>query len=339
MRAQQSERQFYLELTALMEGLGNHPSIVMWVPFNEGWGQFDTNGVSDWVKKKDPSRLVNQASGWTDRQGGDVYDMHRYPGPAMPALEDKRAAVLGEFGGLGLPVEGHLWWDKRNWGYRTYKTKDELTGHYAALIRNLHPLIGKGLAAAVYTQTSDVEGEVNGLMTYDRTVDKMGAEWLAKTNGVVYLPPPVFEEVLSTSEVNAQEWRFTMEDPGKSWPQPDFNDKKWKTGKGVFGVRGTPGATVREEWKTPSIWLRTSFDLADAPGEGLFFTVLHDEDAEIYINGVRAARLTGFTSSYVLVDISKQAQGALKKGKNTLAVHCTQTKGGQSIDVGILRAK
>src|SRR5690606_9265933 len=111
-----------------------------------------------------------------DRGTGDMNDMHRYPGPGMPEPEDKRAVVLGEFGGLGLPVEGHLWWDKRNWGYRTYQTKEELWMNYERLIRKLLPLIGQGLAAAVYTQTTDVEGEVNGLMTYDRAVLKFDQE-------------------------------------------------------------------------------------------------------------------------------------------------------------------
>src|SRR4029079_19483703 len=92
------------ELQAMIDARENHPSIVMWVPFNEGWGQHDTESVADWVKKYDPSRPVNEASGWTDRGSGEVSDMHDYPGVAMRPVEEKRVVVLGEFGGLGMPV-------------------------------------------------------------------------------------------------------------------------------------------------------------------------------------------------------------------------------------------
>ena len=98
----------------------NHPCIVMWVPFNEGWGQWDTPRVVELIKKLDPTRLVDNASGWTDRGVGDVNDMHKYPGPASPEPEQKRAVVLGEFGGLGLPVRGHTWQSEKNWGYRSF---------------------------------------------------------------------------------------------------------------------------------------------------------------------------------------------------------------------------
>jgi hypothetical protein len=128
----------------------------------------------------DPSRLVNGPSGWEDRGFGDMKDMHEYPGPGMFPTMPERASVLGEFGGLGFPIEGHLWWtDKRNWGYRTYSSQAELETAYQDVIDKLTPLIKSGLAAAVYTQTTDVEGEVNGLMTYDRKVIKIPAAKVA----------------------------------------------------------------------------------------------------------------------------------------------------------------
>jgi hypothetical protein len=124
------------------------------------------------VKALDPTRLVDGPSGWEDRGWGDLKDMHDYPGPNMfPVLKD-RVSVLGEFGGLGLPMPGHLWWDKRNWGYRTFDDQAKLQTAYEGLIEKLGPLVKQGLAAAIYTQTTDVEGEVNGLMTYDRKVTK-----------------------------------------------------------------------------------------------------------------------------------------------------------------------
>jgi beta-galactosidase/beta-glucuronidase len=185
-RAEESAANFRREYQALIDQHDHHPSIVVWVPFNEGWGQFDTDQILAWTKQYDPSRLVDGPSGWADRGSGDLHDMHRYPGPAMPEPESVRAVVLGEFGGLGLPIEGHLWWNKRNWGYRTYKTTEELRQNYDALIQELRPLVERGLAAAVYTQTTDVEGEVNGLMTYDREIVKFDPEHLGQLHEPLY---------------------------------------------------------------------------------------------------------------------------------------------------------
>ena len=189
-RTEESAKQYDLELTRMIQAFGNHTSIIMWVPFNEGWGQFDTPRVVDMIKKLDPSRLVDNASGWTDRRVGDVIDVHSYPGPAVPRLEEKRASVLGEFGGLGLPIPGHTWQAEKNWGYRSFSTRDDLTNAYLDLIRKLHPMTGaQGLSAAVYTQTTDVEVEVNGLMTYDREIIKMDPETVASANKALYTPP------------------------------------------------------------------------------------------------------------------------------------------------------
>jgi len=189
-RTEESAKQFDMELSRIIEAFRNHPSIVMWVPFNEGWGQFDTPRVVDMIKKLDPTRLVDNASGWTDRGVGDVMDVHQYPGPAVPRLEEKRAVVLGEFGGLGLPLPGHTWQAEKNWGYRSFATREELTDAYLALIKKLHVMTGQqGLSAAVYTQTTDVEVEVNGLMTYDREIIKMDAERVAAANKTLYTPP------------------------------------------------------------------------------------------------------------------------------------------------------
>jgi beta-galactosidase/beta-glucuronidase len=168
------------ELEAEIRNLHNVTSIVAWVPFNEGWGQHDTNAILQWVKSLDGSRLVDGPSGWEDRGYGDMKDMHQYPGPDMFAVTDARASVLGEFGGLGLPVEDHLWWNKRNWGYRTFESIAKLQAGYEDLMQKLEPLVKRGLAAAIYTQTTDVEGEVNGLLTYDRKVIKYDVNKLAE---------------------------------------------------------------------------------------------------------------------------------------------------------------
>ncbi|HWZ28116.1 MAG TPA: galactose-1-epimerase [Gemmatimonadales bacterium] len=165
--------EYRRELERMVTALRNHPAIVMWVPFNEGWGQHDTRQTAEWVKRTDPSRLVDDASGWTDRNAGDVLDLHSYPGPEIPAPDSARARVLGEFGGLGFPVPQHTWVTRDNWGYVRYPTLDSLWSGYHDLLVRVRALEAAGLAAAVYTQTTDVEVEVNGVETYDRGVTKL----------------------------------------------------------------------------------------------------------------------------------------------------------------------
>jgi len=190
-RTPESDRQFEIELERMVKGLYNHPSIMMWVVFNEGWGQFDTERLTKKVKEMDPSRLVNNASGWTDYRVGDVSDIHSYPGPASPSPEARRAVVLGEFGGLGLPLPSHTWTDASNWGYQNLKTIDDLGMRYAVLLEGVHQLVlDSGLCAAVYTQTTDVETEVNGLMTYDRKVAKLKPSLATDANCDRLVSPP-----------------------------------------------------------------------------------------------------------------------------------------------------
>ncbi len=186
----EADRQWDAELKAMIDHLYNYPSIIMWVPFNEGWGQHDTRRITEWVKAYDPSRLVNNASGWTDEGYGDVSDIHSYPGPAMPPVESGRAVVLGEFGGLGLPVKGHLWREEGNWGYRSFDDFDSYRQKYTDLLVSMYGMVKKGLAAAVYTQTTDCEIEVNGLMTYDRMVSKLDPKTFATLNRG-FLPPSI----------------------------------------------------------------------------------------------------------------------------------------------------
>ena len=337
-RSVESEKNFRREYKAMIDFLHNHPSIVAWVPFNEGWGQFKTDDILAWTKNYDSTRLVDGPSGWADRGTGDMNDMHSYPGPAMPKPEEKRAVVLGEFGGLGWPVEEHLWWNKRNWGYRTYKSREELVTNYEKLIDKLLPLIGKGLAAAVYTQTTDVEGEVNGLMTYDREVLKFPFDRIAPVNLRVYEPPKVYDTVtvLADSSEEPQTWRFTTSDPGEGWALKGFDDSKWETGRGGFGTKDTPGAVVGTTWETNDIWIRRSFELTGAEFENLHFRVHHDEDAKVYINGLEVATFEGYTTGYEDRRASVAAAKMLRVGKNTIAVHCHQTSGGQMIDVGLV---
>ncbi|HEY0608062.1 MAG TPA: beta-galactosidase, partial [Chitinophaga sp.] len=184
-----SEAIYRSEWKAIMDALQPFPSIVVWVPFNEAWGQFKTEEITQWTMQYDPSRLVNSASGGNFVATGHIIDLHSYPDPAMPRADlfgAKQALVLGEYGGLGLPLEGHTWQQKDNWGYQSFKNADDLFKVYNGFCERLKDLIQRGLSAAVYTQTTDVEMEVNGLMTYDREIIKVPAEKISAANkGVI----------------------------------------------------------------------------------------------------------------------------------------------------------
>ncbi len=188
-RSPESETYYRNEWNSIIDALYNFPCIVVWTPFNEAWGQFKTVDIANKTKQKDPSRLVNSASGGNYYDAGDIVDLHNYPDPEMPRPEifgKDKALVLGEFGGLGLLVEGHTW-QKKNWGYQSFQTNDSLFQRYNSLVDRLEELIQNGLSAAVYTQTTDVEGEVNGFMTYDRKIMKMPIEKLKQANERLYI--------------------------------------------------------------------------------------------------------------------------------------------------------
>ncbi len=195
-RTPKSEEIYKKEWKAIIDALYNFPSIVVWIPFNEAWGQFKTDEITNWTSKYDPTRLINSASGGNFFGVGDIFDIHNYPDAVMPKPElfgHDQTLVLGEFGGLGLPIEDHTWQNKDNWGYQSYKNQKELKIRYEELISDLNNLIPMGLSAAVYTQTTDVEVETNGLMTYDRKVIKIPVEELKKLHQQLYQHKVIFK--------------------------------------------------------------------------------------------------------------------------------------------------
>jgi len=204
------------------------------------------------------------------------------------------------------------------------------------LLGKVYPLIGEGLAAAVYTQTTDVEIEVNGLMTYDRAVIKMDQDKARAANLKLYDKPPVIIPIVPTSRETPQTWRYTTEEPEIDWFQVGFNDRGWQSGPAPFGTDGTPGISKNTLWETPNIWLRRTFELDDVSWAAPHLYIYHDEDAEVYLNGKRIARVTGYSTSYVLIPLDSATRQVLKTGSNTFAVHCRQTSGGQGIDVGMV---
>jgi hypothetical protein len=331
----QNRDMFAAELEHVVDALRIHPSIVMWVPFNEGWGQHETEQYVQWLKQRDPSRLVNNASGWNDKGVGDVSDVHSYPSPIRPPLEDKRAAVLGEFGGLGLPLEGHTWIEKGNWGYRSYKSTEDLGQAYRDLLYQLRILVGEGLSAAIYTQTTDVEIEVNGMLTYDRAVVKLPPD--AKELSAKLASPPAVRELVPTSERSPQAWRYTTFTPPDGWFGEVFDDSKWTQGNGGFGRPGTAHASVGTPWQTADIWLRREFNLPSAALANPHLRVFHDDDAEVYLNGQKIATLTGAVSGYSFVRLDAAAKALLRSDRpNTLAMHVKQVRGGQYADAGLV---
>jgi len=191
--------QWKTEINEMIDELRFFPCITTWVVFNEGWGQHNTKEMVSMVKQKDPKRIVNGTSGWADRNVGDVLDIHNYPLTSMikPAYTGDRISVLGEFGGLGLPIENHLWNpEMRNWGYKNFDGSTTLINDYVHLVFDLETLIAQGLSAAIYTQTTDVEGEVNGLISYDRKVVKIPPSLLHTLHARLYKIRSVKPETL-----------------------------------------------------------------------------------------------------------------------------------------------
>ena len=337
-KTEESKKEFASELQRMIAARGNSPAIVMWVVFNEGWGEFDKAGVQvmvDMVKKLDPTRLVNNASGWTDMGCGDVVDMHKYPGPGSPDPETTRASVLGEFGGLGLKIDGHTW-SQEHWGYQGTSDKENLMSRYEQLMRRVWALKDeKGLCAAVYTQTTDVETETNGLITYDREVIKVDEKRTHDAN-TGKLPAVEITEVVPTSEKTPQTWRYTFTEPAKDWNTAAFDDTAWQQGPGGFG-KGEAQWPIRTKWDTKEIWLRRDIEIPQGTNvDQLYLNVFHDEDVKIFINGEQAARENGYRTAYEELPIGDKARQGIKPGTNKLAVYCKNKDAAQYIDVGLI---
>jgi len=324
----------------------NHPSIIVWTTFNEGMGEdtFDVPAVVALTKQMDPTRLVNNASGWTDKGVGDFDDVHDYPGPGSHAPSATRAAVNGEFGGITQRVDGHMLFSGNVMGYgKTLSEGWKTTRNYQGLLQKAYDLNkNQGTSAVVYTQLTDVEQEINGLLTYDRAVVKVNPAIVSAANNGRFpaMPPNPNPDtsLVPTSEDVPQTWAYTTAKPADDWTATAFNESAWKTGPAPFGhdVGG-----VNTNWSdTPGdIWMRRTVTLPQNIPAKLNVLARHDEDVEIYINGVLAASATGYTDEYVALPMTDAARAALKPGKNVIAVHCHQTTGGQSVDVGIVEAK
>ena len=338
--------QFIAELSALVTNHWNSPSIIMWDVFNEGQGEEGSgNGVGQTntaylvslVQGLDPSRLVNEASGGNYYGVGNVFDNHSYPAPGDPTSTNQ-AAVDGEFGGIGLLVPGHLWNPAAaSVGYINAGTAAAIAPTYDSFIEDLVGYKPGGLNAAIYTQITDVENECDGLLTYDRVV-KPDPTPIMISNEKAISGQLGVTTVLPTSQSESRIWKYTTDTntASRDWYATNFNDSSWSAGAAPFG-QGDPGVVT--SWTTDDIWVRQWFSLGaltSAELNDLALDVYHDEDCQIYLNGVLAATATGYTTSYVWLPVNDAAKEALvQNGSNLIAIHCSQTTGGQEIYSGI----
>ena len=336
-RPKESALQFEKELKSMIDNFYAFPSIVLWCPLNEGWGQYDTERIAEWTKNYDPSRLVDAPSGWADRKVGDMIDVHLYPGPGMELPESDRASVLGEFGGLGWPVEDHLWWNKKNWGYLTYNDEQTYQQEFSALIKNLQGLISWGLSAAVYTQTTDVEGEVNGVMTYDREVLKLDKEKTRELLKPLYEPWWNKRVLISDSEHKAHSWKVSFKEPEGNWKGQDYEDLEWNNEKAPFSAEENPFLPEITTWDSETLYARKTFDLKAVP-EKLFIKYYAPKTKlKVYVNGQLLEEWEdggGRKRHYTHIMLGGIHE-FLKEGKNVIAVEASSNEKVRAFDLGM----
>jgi len=366
---------FRQELKQLMDHLQAVPSIVMWIPYNEGWsqpGRMLTHNTLMWTQRYDPTRLVNGPSGAHDWEGGELWfknggqtrhlppneeeaahaiDRHDYGRrPQMFPTNDRRASFLGEFGGIGCYIPGHVW-PGRVWGYGGSGRlgPQEAENRFLSQMEHVARLAERGLAGCVYTETADFEGEINGLVTYDRKVVKFNVKSIAavhervRQTAALGLQPHESAPLVPRLDPNPAAWAYTTTAPAAGWERCEFDDSAWQRARGGFGSktikRDLPSAKVYTDWSTPSIWLRRHFTYHAQPNRQLLRAVVemfHDEDVEVYLNGklivVAANHTTDWVPFSVLPDVFN---AAVREGDNVLAVKVVQRVGGQYFDLGI----
>jgi hypothetical protein len=336
--------QFELEMRQMIKQFYNHPSIVMWVIFNESWGQYDTPRLTEMARKEDPTRLLNSGSGWfLPPDCGDVIDKHKYKGAIPVKPDENRIGTLGEFGGLGYVVPGHLWIPNQTTSsvYGTCTDQRHFEKGYLDLWRKVYSLDKEvATSAAIYTQLTDVEAEVNGLLTYDRKVVKSDIELFRKAVQNRHFPKvPEETLVMATSQESPQLWSYTMDKPADGWQLPGADLSKWQKGKGVFGHKVHRNSSIRigTEWKSHDLWVAREFELTKKLKRP-FLRIAYDDNATVYINGVKTFELKkGNNTNYKNIPLTASAAAALKTGINTIAIHVDNAKGNfsQFIDAGI----
>ena len=303
-------QNFYHENEALVEAVRHHPCIGAWVVWNEGWGQYPESGMahtrravnSVMAANHDPGRFVHAVTGWVDVEMGDFLDVHSYPAPgAATNPVNERVASCGEFGGINLFIEGHMW-------------------------------------AGSDVDYTTVEDAVTYANLYDHYTNRL--QQLQQEKGLWMSKPSMWHSVPMVSNRKCRapsariQWRYTTSKPADDWYTTDFNATSWKTGAAGFGGGG------RTAWSTSDIWIRRNFKISNLEAsqlQDLCLWLFHDEDAEIYINGKLAAKVSGYNTKYEPWPILPEGRSALKTDgtDNVIAIHCKQTTGGQFIDCGL----
>ena len=345
------KNNFYDECIRIVNALKQHPSIGAWVPFNEGWGQFDglhtvrgVNAVRN--ADADSGRLMNSVTGWTDYGLGDFYDRHNYPVPDAYVDEaGRRISSCGEYGGITMLVEDHQWAGSQ-WVYTSVDNNEDYTDLFIRYLDELQNLQQeKGLWAAVYTQITDVEQELNGIYTYDRKVLKVTDEQHERIKSRIQQIinqrryRESFTIVKAADESDHEEWQYTFSQPEEGWEKEGFDDSGWKTGIAGFGDRDPYFRTSWTGDDHSNIWIRRSFTLDglnQADLNDLKLWMFHDDDVEVYLNGVLACAKTKWNDKYEFFEITDEAKAVLRlNGDNVIAIHARQDYGGRYIDAGI----
>ena len=347
----ESQENFYRECSAWINATRHHPCIGAWVVFNEAWGQNSDYGLAHtWRgvenvinENHDPGRFVHAVTGWTDIERGDFLDVHSYPSPnALRNPINERVASCGEFGGINLFIDGHMWAGS-DVNYTTVGDNIDYTCLYNRYTDRLQELgRDKGLWMSVYTQITDVEQECNGIYTYDRKVLKVSEaqkellrDNIRRTVSSRYTDDITVLKASDEDKGNIA-WQYTTDEPAGDWYATNFDDSGWQTGHSMFC--GDNNADTK--WDTEDIWIRRTFTLSNISDEqkkDLRLWLRHDEDAEIYINGVLACKASGYNNAFEMWTILPEGLNALKTdgSENVFAIHCHQTYGGQFIDCGL----
>lgn len=325
------------EWETIIDQLYSHPSIIQWTVFNESWGQYDTERLTDWTKRKDPSRLVSNASGWIDRNVGDIRDFHDYTVyPSMGWIPENypRAMVLGEGGGHELPLKDHVWTadfkvperiDRAGDLVREVVTSPEvLDERYSLWVDNLVLLKDYGMNAVVFTQISDVENEVNGWLTYDRKISKIPVERLAAIHSRLFKPLSGKKNYSIPLSMNVpQKWNYSFTEPSADWFK-NGSRGNWNTGNGPFGKKMMNVPEVRTIWETNNLFLQKDFNLSSIPSK-LSLVVYNSGLTSVYINGEFAIQINNLRRWDPEIKVSEvplpeKAAALLKKGTNHIAI-------------------
>ena len=308
-----------------------------------------------WVKEADDGhhfRLAFDKPGSWSQKYNLVWDrilgLNLFPATALRKEMDFYKTKQNTY---GLPLDVRKDYTKIDWTLWT-ATLTQNRPDFEALVAPLYRFLNESPSRVPMTDWFDTKtgkmvgfqarSVVGGLflqMLYDKTAWKSWARRdTTKAAGWAPLPkPPKTVPIVPTSETAPLTWRYTTERQADGWFKPDFGDSAWKAAPGGFGTQGTPGAVVRTEWRTPDIWLRRRFDLPEDPKwTDLQIRIHHDEDAEVYIDGILATQVSGFVTDYETVPIESKARALLKPGQHVFAAHCRQTGGGQYIDVGLV---